>query len=319
MQPKMAFNAILDIPSTQLNTTTVSRQLIIWCYEDAVFPCWSIMIADWLSQQLVKISGHAQTVCMVKRPRAVSIDRTVTMINWQLRSWTDSYDHTPTVTIMVPCLFLAVTIIAAEQLQSFCRKIRRRYHWYYKVIGCFPWSRTKKNYISILSAYYVCLHGMQVSQSGPARTHHRRRPPSCMIVTAKIVTVSPQWNLSFNPSGVWISTWARTKMRSSCIACRSTCVLAPEATRWELDIGDSAADSAHPSTDNRCWELGSAWGTPARTPRWSWVCSHRWSSSSLRPFHCTPASPRQRCGARCPQTHDSRDSETSNNGTGTLW
>ena len=29
---------------------------------------------------------------------------------------------------------------------------------------------------------------MQVSQSGPARTHRRRRPPSCMIVT-----VSPQW------------------------------------------------------------------------------------------------------------------------------
>ena len=34
---------------------------------------------------------------------------------------------------------------------------------------------------------------MQVSQSGPARTHRRRRPPSCMIVTAMIVTVSPQW------------------------------------------------------------------------------------------------------------------------------
>ena len=25
---------------------------------------------------------------------------------------------------------------------------------------------------------------MQVSQSGPARTHRRQRPPSCMIVTA---------------------------------------------------------------------------------------------------------------------------------------
>ena len=56
MQPKMAFNTILNIPSTQLNTTTVSRQLITWCYEDAVFPCGSIMIADWLSPQLVKIS-----------------------------------------------------------------------------------------------------------------------------------------------------------------------------------------------------------------------------------------------------------------------
>ena len=115
---------------------------------------------------------------------------------------------------MLPCLFLAVTIIAAEQLQSFCRKIRRRYHWYYKVIGCFLWSRTKKNYISILSAYYVCLRGMQVSQSGPARTHRRRRPPSCMIVTVMIVTVSPQCmtlglltvrlnNLSLNRMFLW--------------------------------------------------------------------------------------------------------------------
>ena len=31
---------------------------------------------------------------------------------------------------------------------------------------------------------------MQVSQSGPARTHLRRRPPFCMIVTAMIVAVS---------------------------------------------------------------------------------------------------------------------------------
>ena len=42
----------------------------------------------------------------------------------------------------------------------------------------------------------MCLRGMQVSQSGPARTHLRRRPPSCMIVTAMIVTVSPQWSMS---------------------------------------------------------------------------------------------------------------------------
>ena len=33
---------------------------------------------------------------------------------------------------------------------------------------------------------------MRVSQSEPAQTHLRRRPPSCMIVTAMIVTVSPQ-------------------------------------------------------------------------------------------------------------------------------
>ena len=33
---------------------------------------------------------------------------------------------------------------------------------------------------------------VQSSQSGPVQTHCRRRPPSCMIVTAMIVTVSPQ-------------------------------------------------------------------------------------------------------------------------------
>ena len=33
---------------------------------------------------------------------------------------------------------------------------------------------------------------VQASQSGPVGTHCRRRPPSCAIVTAMIVTVSPQ-------------------------------------------------------------------------------------------------------------------------------
>ena len=34
------------------------------------------------------------------------------------------------------------------------------------------------------------------AKSDPARTHRRRRPPSCMIVTAMIVPVSPQWYCS---------------------------------------------------------------------------------------------------------------------------
>ena len=59
-------------------------------------------------------------------------------------------------------------------------------------IGYFVWSRATTNHISMLCANYMCLRGMQVSQSGPVRTHRRRRPPSCMIVTAMIVTVSPQ-------------------------------------------------------------------------------------------------------------------------------
>ena len=92
---------------------------------------------------------------------------------------------------MLLCLFLAVTIIAAEQLRSFCRKIRQ-YYRYCTVISCFLWSRTTTNDKSIMSANYVCLRGMQGSQSDPARTQRRRRPPYCMIVTAMIVTVSPQ-------------------------------------------------------------------------------------------------------------------------------
>ena len=63
---------------------------------------------------------------------------------------------------------------------------------YYVLIGYLVWSRRTTNHISMLCANYMCFHGMQVSQSGPARTHRRRRPPSCMIVTAMIVTVSPQ-------------------------------------------------------------------------------------------------------------------------------
>ena len=47
--------------------------------------------------------------------------------------------------------------------------------------------------LSISSANYVSLRAIGASQSGPARTHRRRCPPSCVIVTAMIVTVSPQW------------------------------------------------------------------------------------------------------------------------------
>ena len=112
---------------------------------------------------------------------------------------------------MLPCLFLAVTIIAAEQLRSFCRKIRRQYYRYHTIISCFLQSRTITNDKSILSANYVCLRGMQESQSDPARTHRHRRPPSCMIVTAMIVTVSPtrlgyDWREPLHEHGATIET-----------------------------------------------------------------------------------------------------------------
>ena len=42
----------------------------------------------------------------------LKIERKATMINWQLRSYTDSHDHTSTVTVMLPDLLHAVTIIA---------------------------------------------------------------------------------------------------------------------------------------------------------------------------------------------------------------
>ena len=117
----------------------------------------------------------------------------------------------------------------------------------------------------------------------------------CPAWTASSLDIATHLKMGGSHGTCPSTTWARPKMWSSCITCRSTGVLAPEATRWELGIGDSRmlppTVPTHPLTTAAA--LGSAWGTPTRTPRWSWVCCHRWSSSSLRPFLCTPASPRQ--------------------------
>ena len=90
------------------------------------------------------------------------------------------------------------------------------------LIGYFVWSRTTTNHISILCANHMCLHGMQVSQSGPVRTHLRWCPPSCMIITAMIVTVSPQWTWLSGLLNPLISTYLSTPNGNTTRKIRST-------------------------------------------------------------------------------------------------
>ena len=110
----------------------------------------------------------------------------------QLRSFLDSYDHIWT-----------VTIISRGQLRS-CRRCLvcklRSYHAsftspYFKN-KCTDWqSMTRKTTTD--DAPVLCTNKRTALRTSvtidPARTHRRRRPPSCMIVTVMIVTVSPQW------------------------------------------------------------------------------------------------------------------------------
>ena len=112
----------------------------------------------------------------------------------QLRSFLNSYDH-----------FLTVTIIAPEQLRSYrrCRVCKLRSYCEsftspYLGNQCTNQQNMARK-IETDDAPLLCTDTrvqscVQVSQSGRDRTHRRRRPPSCMIVTAMIVTVSPQWN-----------------------------------------------------------------------------------------------------------------------------
>ena len=193
---------------------------------------------------------------------------------------------------MLPCFFLAVTIIAAEQLRSFCRKIRRRYHWYYKVIRCFPWSRTKKN------TYLYWVHIMCVSVA--CKCHNQAQPELTVADVRHLVWSKLLLSLLFPHSGTCPST---PRVYGYPPGPGRRCgphVLPEEAPGYwpqRLPDGNWALETLPPTVPTHplttAAALGSAWGTPARTPRWSWVCSHRWSSSSLRPFHCTPASPRQ--------------------------
>ena len=104
----------------------------------------------------------------------------------------DSYDHIST-----------VTIIPLGQLRS-CRRCLvcklRSYHEsftspYFKSKYTDLQSmtlKTKTDDALVLCADKRAQCCVQASKSGPARTHRRRCPPSYMIVTAMIVTVSPQ-------------------------------------------------------------------------------------------------------------------------------
>ena len=178
---------------------------------------WSCYIFMWInhncSLMITPVSDRYRsdyqiwlclTVCIVRRPKEVSTIAIVafksseirkeshddklaaTVVNRQLRSYANSYDHA---SLFVSCSYDhcngAVTIILPE-IKTTILLISYGYRVFSLVT-----TRTTTNDKSILSANYVCLRGMQESQSDPARTHRRRRPPSCMIVTAMIVTVSP--------------------------------------------------------------------------------------------------------------------------------
>ena len=109
----------------------------------------------------------------------------VTFINRQLRSHVDSYDHASrSAACSYDRCIGAVMIILPENKIAISLILN--------IIGYFVRSQRTTNYISIWCANYMCLRGMQVWQSGPAPIQPRRRPPSCMIVTAMIVAVSPQ-------------------------------------------------------------------------------------------------------------------------------
>ena len=115
---------------------------------------------------------------------------------------------------MLPCLFLAVTIIAAEQLRSFSPKnkttilqISHDYLVFSPVTNNNKW----QIYIECKLCVSTWHATLQESQSDPARTHRHRRPPSCMIVTAMIVTVSPtrlgyDWREPLHEHGATIET-----------------------------------------------------------------------------------------------------------------
>ena len=111
----------------------------------------------------------------------------------QLRSFRDSFYYISTVTIIPP-----------GQLRS-CRRClvckSRSYHERFtspylknKCTGQQSMThKTKTDDAPLLYANKRAQCCVQAWKSGPVRTHRCQRPPSCMIVTAMIVTVSPQW------------------------------------------------------------------------------------------------------------------------------
>ena len=73
-------------------------------------------------------------------------------------------------------------------------------------------------------------------------------------------------NLSFSPSGVWISTWERPKTRSSFMACRSTCISVPGPADGTLaTVGHFRWQC--PPADNHCHAgVGALGGLPLPLP-----------------------------------------------------
>ena len=105
----------------------------------------------------------------------------------------DSYDHFWTVTTMAPGQLRSYRRCRVCKLRSYCESFTRPYFGY----NCTN-QQSMARKIETDDAPVLCTDTrvqicVRASQSGPVWTHCRRRPPSCMIVTVMIVTVSPQW------------------------------------------------------------------------------------------------------------------------------
>ena len=105
----------------------------------------------------------------------------------------DSYDHFSTVTTIALGQLRSYRRCRVCKLRSYCERFRRPYFGN----NCTN-QQSMARKIETDDAIELCTDTraqicVRASQSGPVWTHCRRRPPSCMIVTAMIVTVSPQW------------------------------------------------------------------------------------------------------------------------------
>ena len=130
----------ISVTTLQLSTTnvTVSWKLNIWCDEDAIFTCGSIINCSlMITPASERYRSDYQiwlclAVCIVRSPKEVStiamvdfkvlkFERTVAMINWQLDrqlwSYADSYDHA---SLFGSCSYdnwsAAVTVILPENM-----------------------------------------------------------------------------------------------------------------------------------------------------------------------------------------------------------
>ena len=105
----------------------------------------------------------------------------------------DSYDHFSTVKTIAPGQLRSYRRCRVCTLRSYCENFTRPYFGN----NCTHQQRMARKIetddAAVLCTYTRVQICVQASQSVNIWTHCRRRPTSCMVVTAMIVTVSPQW------------------------------------------------------------------------------------------------------------------------------